>query len=67
MDIRHLLNDIKQQSTDIEHVEKFGTMNTFFFCSAALKKKSVCRLKTALGELETVDANLASDVLRITL
>ncbi|KAH3802845.1 hypothetical protein DPMN_156536 [Dreissena polymorpha] len=46
------LNDIKQQSTYIEQVEKFGTNEHVVLLKRKLEKNSVCRLKSTIGELE---------------
>ncbi|KAH3802763.1 hypothetical protein DPMN_156446 [Dreissena polymorpha] len=49
---RRLLNDIKQQSSYIELVEKFGTNEHVVLLQRRLKKNSVWRLKSTVGELE---------------
>ncbi|KAH3839758.1 hypothetical protein DPMN_113195 [Dreissena polymorpha] len=47
---RQFVNDIKQKSTYIKQVEKFGT-NEHVVLLRQLKKISVCRLKSIIGEL----------------
>ncbi|KAH3802730.1 hypothetical protein DPMN_156410 [Dreissena polymorpha] len=49
---RQFLNDIEQQSTYIEQVEKFGTNEHVVLLQRQLEKNSVCRLKSTVGELE---------------
>ncbi|KAH3802850.1 hypothetical protein DPMN_156543 [Dreissena polymorpha] len=50
--LRQFLNDVKQQSTYIEHVEKFGTNEHVVLLQRCLEKDTVCRLKSTVGELE---------------
>ncbi|KAH3802804.1 hypothetical protein DPMN_156488 [Dreissena polymorpha] len=49
---RQFLNDIEQQSTYVEQVEKFGTNEHVVLLQRQLEKISVCRLKSTVGELE---------------
>ncbi|XP_052220148.1 uncharacterized protein LOC127837262 [Dreissena polymorpha] len=46
------LKDVKQQSTYIEHVEKFGTHEQVVLLQRRLEKEPVCRLKSSVGELD---------------
>ncbi|KAH3802788.1 hypothetical protein DPMN_156472, partial [Dreissena polymorpha] len=48
---RQFFNEIKQQSTYIEQVEKFGTNEQLVLLQRQLDKNSVCRLKSIIGEL----------------
>ncbi|KAH3802770.1 hypothetical protein DPMN_156453 [Dreissena polymorpha] len=50
--LRQFLNDIKQQSSYIEQVEKFGTNEHVVLLQRQLEKNSVIRLKSSVGELE---------------
>ncbi|XP_052224358.1 uncharacterized protein LOC127840009 [Dreissena polymorpha] len=49
---RQFLNDIKQQSTYIELVQKFGMNEHVVLLQRRLKKNLVCRMKSAICELE---------------
>ncbi|KAH3802795.1 uncharacterized protein LOC127837259 [Dreissena polymorpha] len=49
---RNLLNDIKQQSTYIEHVEQFGNNGHIFLLQRQLDNHVVCRLKSTVDVLK---------------
>ncbi|XP_052224360.1 transcription intermediary factor 1-beta-like [Dreissena polymorpha] len=49
---RQFLNDIKQQSTCFEQVQKFGTNEHVVLLQRQLEKNSVSRLKSIIGDLE---------------
>ncbi|KAH3802808.1 hypothetical protein DPMN_156493 [Dreissena polymorpha] len=45
-------NEIEQQSTYIEHVEKFGTPEHVFLLQRQLNQNAICCLKSTVGDLE---------------